>query len=153
MTEDHRRCDQIFTEVERVIAAEEWERTTANFNSFSESMDPHFAAEEGTLFPAFEAKSAMTMGPTQVMRDEHVQMREWMSAARSAGGKRRRRVLGKHGNPAHQACKHLRRRIGGNSERSPHGRGRYFQDTDRMRVRAMKAPNWYLATTNNIFEK
>lgn len=33
------------------------------------------------LFPAFEQKTGMTMGPTQVMRGEHVQMRELMDAA------------------------------------------------------------------------
>jgi DUF438 domain-containing protein len=84
MTDDHRRCDNFFTDVERAIAAQDWERATADFNSFFESVEQHFAAEEGTLFPAFETKSGMTMGPTQVMRDEHVQMRELMSAAREA---------------------------------------------------------------------
>lgn len=84
MTDDHRRCDDIFSDVEQAIAAQEWERATADFNSFFESVEQHFAAEEGLLFPAFEAKSGMTMGPTQVMRDEHVQMRELMSAAREA---------------------------------------------------------------------
>jgi DUF438 domain-containing protein len=37
--------------------------------------------EEQTLFPAFEARTGMTMGPTQVMRMEHGQMRELIDAA------------------------------------------------------------------------
>ncbi len=36
------------------------------------------------LFPAFEEKSGMRMGPTQVMRGEHVQMRQLMDAASAA---------------------------------------------------------------------
>jgi iron-sulfur cluster repair protein YtfE (RIC family) len=44
-------------------------------------MQNHFAAEEDVLFPAFEVKTGMTMGPTQVMRDEHAQMNDLMMAA------------------------------------------------------------------------
>lgn len=84
MTDDHRRCDHLFTDVERAVEAREWDHASANFSSFFESVEQHFAAEEAHLFPAFEAESGMTMGPTQVMRDEHVQMRELMSAARDA---------------------------------------------------------------------
>ena len=84
MTDDHRRCDDILATVEQAIAAQEWDRATADFKRFVESIEQHFSAEEGTLFPAFEAKSGTTMGPTQVMRDEHVQMRELLSAAREA---------------------------------------------------------------------
>jgi hemerythrin-like domain-containing protein len=38
-------------------------------------MAHHFAMEEAVLFPAFEARTGMSMGPTQVMRSEHEQMR------------------------------------------------------------------------------
>jgi hemerythrin-like domain-containing protein len=82
MTDDHRRCDDIFSDVEQAVAAQEWDRAIVAFASFFEAMTGHFTAEEDFLFPAFEAASGMTMGPTQVMRDEHVQMRELMSAAR-----------------------------------------------------------------------
>ena len=44
-------------------------------------MEQHFVAEEAILFPAFEAKTGMTRGPTEVMRVEHAQMRELLSAA------------------------------------------------------------------------
>ena len=54
MTDDHRRCDSIF------------------------------AVKEDLLFPAFESASGMTMGTTQVMRDEHIQMRVLICAARDA---------------------------------------------------------------------
>ena len=41
----------------------------------------HFDCEEKTLFPTFEAKSGMRMGPTQVMRMEHGQIRALLDDA------------------------------------------------------------------------
>ncbi len=84
MTDDHRHCDDLFAEVEQAVAAQAWERASAAFAGFAGAMQQHFAAEEELLFPAFEAQSGMTMGPTQVMRDEHIQMRELMAAAQEA---------------------------------------------------------------------
>jgi hemerythrin-like domain-containing protein len=40
--------------------------------------------EERVLFPGFEAKTGQTMGPTQVMRAEHVQMRDLMGQMQAA---------------------------------------------------------------------
>jgi hemerythrin-like domain-containing protein len=81
MTEDHRRCDDVFAEVEQAIASGDWDGATASFSRFHAGVLQHFATEESLLFPAFEEKTGMTMGPTQVMRSEHVQMRELMAAA------------------------------------------------------------------------
>ena len=38
----------------------------------------HFALEEDSLFPAFEAATGSQIGPTMVMRNEHSQMRALM---------------------------------------------------------------------------
>lgn len=84
MSGDHRRCDDIFAEVEAFAEAEDWTRAVAGFAAFQQAVLQHFATEESLLFPAFEQKTGMTMGPTQVMRGEHVQMRELMEAARGA---------------------------------------------------------------------
>lgn len=84
MTGDHRRCDDIFVAVEQAVSAGEWDRATATYAQFQNAILQHFAAEESLLFPAFEEKSGMYMGPTQVMRGEHVQMRELLDAARDA---------------------------------------------------------------------
>ncbi len=81
MIDDHRRCDAIFSVAERDVAAQAWDRANDAFVSFRHAMQNHFAAEEDVLFPAFELKTGMTMGPTQVMRDEHVQMNDLMTAA------------------------------------------------------------------------
>jgi hemerythrin-like domain-containing protein len=84
MAGDHRRCDDIFVDVEQAVAAGAWDRATTAYVQFHNAVLQHFAAEESLLFPAFEAKSGMTMGPTQVMRGEHEQMRALMDAARDA---------------------------------------------------------------------
>jgi len=84
MTDDHRRCDDEFAAAEQAAAAADWSAAVAAFASFRDDVEHHFAAEESLLFPAFEEKTGMYMGPTQVMRSEHVQMRELMQAAADA---------------------------------------------------------------------
>jgi len=84
MTDDHRRCDDVFAEVEQAVASGDWAAAASGFAHFRESVEKHFGAEESLLFPAFEQKTGMSMGPTQVMRSEHVQMRELMAAAADA---------------------------------------------------------------------
>lgn len=75
MSTDHRRCDEIFAHAEELIADGDWSKGAEQFKQFHEAMEHHFSIEEGVLFPAFEARTGMTMGPTEVMRGEHVQMR------------------------------------------------------------------------------
>jgi len=84
MTDDHRRCDDVFAEVEQAVADGDWTGAGERFASFRNDVLSHFATEESLLFPAFEEKTGMHMGPTQVMRSEHVQMRELMQAAADA---------------------------------------------------------------------
>lgn len=84
MTEDHRRCDDIFIEVERHLQAKPWGPARQAFAAFRRHVLQHFEAEETLLFPAFEAQTGMTQGPTQVMRDEHAEIRELLQAADDA---------------------------------------------------------------------
>jgi iron-sulfur cluster repair protein YtfE (RIC family) len=72
---DHRACDDLFAAAEENVAKKNWESASKLFSQFHQAMDRHFAMEEDVLFPAFEAKTGNTMGPTQVMRMEHEQMR------------------------------------------------------------------------------
>ena len=81
MTEDHRHCDDLFAEAEQAIGKNNFEAARAAFDQFHSAMLAHFDTEEKTLFPTFEAKTGMTMGPTQVMRMEHAQIRSLMVAA------------------------------------------------------------------------
>jgi DUF438 domain-containing protein len=84
MTDDHRRCDDLFAEAEQAIGKGNLEAAQAAFGHFRTAVLAHFASEEKTLFPSFEAKTGMSMGPTQVMRMEHEQMRALFNDAADA---------------------------------------------------------------------
>jgi len=84
MAEDHRHCDDLFAEAEQAVAKNDTAAALAAFDHFRDATLAHFETEEKTLFPTFEAKTGMTMGPTQVMRMEHVQMRGLLDEAAQA---------------------------------------------------------------------
>lgn len=75
---DHRACDDLFAASEEAVSKRNWEGARNLFGQFHQAMDRHFAMEEEVLFPGFETKTGNTMGPTQVMRAEHEQMRSLM---------------------------------------------------------------------------
>ncbi|MCB1667672.1 MAG: hemerythrin domain-containing protein [Porticoccaceae bacterium] len=76
MTDNHRHCDNMFAAAEQAANQEHWEEAKRATKEFLNEMELHFLMEENVLFPALEEKTGMTMGPTQVMRLEHGQMRE-----------------------------------------------------------------------------
>jgi DUF438 domain-containing protein len=84
MTADHRRCDDLFAEAEQAVSKKSFDLARAAFGDFHSAMLAHFDSEEKTLFPTFEAKTGMRMGPTQVMRLEHEQIRGLMDDAVAA---------------------------------------------------------------------
>ena len=84
MAGDHRRCDEILAIAEQAVLNQTWERALIAFTQFQQAVLQHFAAEETLLFTAFEEKTGLRGGPTEVMRGEHTQMRELMEAARQA---------------------------------------------------------------------
>lgn len=78
---DHRRLDAIIPGVERLAAAGAYGDAAARFAEFKAGLDRHIEVEEQILFPTFESATGMTAGPTQVMRAEHADIREWMRVA------------------------------------------------------------------------
>ncbi|MHB1353964.1 MAG: hemerythrin domain-containing protein [Thiobacillus sp.] len=76
---DHRACDDLFASAEAAAAQKNWDSARALFTRFHDAMEHHLTMEEEVLFPAFEARTGMAAGPTQVMRSEHVQMRGLMT--------------------------------------------------------------------------
>ena len=86
MANNHRHCDDCFAAVEQAVAKNDWKGASAAFSRFQEAMCKHLDAEEAILFPAFENQTGMRMGPTQVMRSEHAQMRELLVACETALG-------------------------------------------------------------------
>jgi hemerythrin-like domain-containing protein len=79
MTADHRRCDKIFAAAETSVAKSDWSSVEDQFQQLHQAMEHHFSMEEDVLFPAYEERTGQTMGPTQVMRMEHKQMRQLFS--------------------------------------------------------------------------
>jgi hemerythrin-like domain-containing protein len=75
MKEDHRECDNKFAQAEQAAADGNWEDTEAKFLIFANDTVTHFKKEEEELFPAFEAQTGSSQGPTQVMRYEHEQVK------------------------------------------------------------------------------
>ena len=72
---DHRACDDLFASAEVAVAQKNWDSARSLFERFQTAMAHHLAMEEEVLFPAFEARTGMRTGPTEVMRMEHEQMR------------------------------------------------------------------------------
>ncbi|MCW8945581.1 MAG: hemerythrin domain-containing protein [Sedimenticola sp.] len=84
MAHDHRHCDEFFAEAEELISQGDWEQGKEKFKAFQEATENHFSMEEGILFPGFEQRSGQTMGPTQMMRMEHTQMRQLLADMEAA---------------------------------------------------------------------
>lgn len=84
MTRHHRHCDGLFSDLEQRVAAKDWPGAENRFQVFAQALEQHFAGEETILFPAFEASTGMTSGPTAVMRMEHQQMRGLLEQGRCA---------------------------------------------------------------------
>jgi iron-sulfur cluster repair protein YtfE (RIC family) len=76
MQRHHKHCDDLFADTEAAVAAKDWAGASSLMTGFHGDLECHFRTEEEVLFPAFEAATGMTLGPTQMMRLEHAQMRE-----------------------------------------------------------------------------
>lgn len=84
LTNDHGRCDNLFAETENAVASGDWNRAKASFPDFKSATLRHFAIEEDILFPIFEERTGMRAGPTSVMRDEHLQMKDVLQSMTNA---------------------------------------------------------------------
>ncbi len=75
---DHVRCDELFFRSEEHVQRHEWWQAKETLTKFIEEMNGHFLKEENILFPALEKRTPNALGPTQVMRLEHEDMRQLM---------------------------------------------------------------------------
>ena len=80
----HKHCDEIFADAEEACGKDDWTAGATAFELLGGQLETHFASEEELLFPAFEAATGMTSGPTEVMRGEHRQMRELLAQMQGA---------------------------------------------------------------------
>ena len=79
MTQDHRRCDDLFIGMEQALMKSDWDKAKRLAGEFTAGMRQHFSVEEERLFPALEQASGQTDGPIRVMTMEHDQMRHLMN--------------------------------------------------------------------------
>jgi len=79
MTQDHRHCDDSYAAAEEKVAAGRWDEAGQSWTRFRDALETHLKREEDFLFPAFEAQTGNSQGPTAVMRIEHEQMRSLVS--------------------------------------------------------------------------
>lgn len=84
MSSEHKRCDALYLEAEKAATDGDWTTTRQAYEDFCLSMEQHFKMEEKVLFPEFEQAQGSEMGPTQVMRHEHEQMRSLMGTTQQA---------------------------------------------------------------------
>lgn len=75
MSIDHALCDHLYADGEAAILDGRIDEGKEMLSTFGLAMERHFVMEEDLFFPAFEQRTGMTGGPTQVMRMEHLQMR------------------------------------------------------------------------------
>ncbi len=72
----HRACDRTFEAMEEAISRNDWPQAESLYKELSKDTLQHFLNEEEGLFLLFEEKTGMRAGPTQVMRSEHIELRE-----------------------------------------------------------------------------
>ena len=84
MKPEHRACDSLFAEAEGAVINGNFDAAATFFKEFSDNTLRHFHKEESVLFPTFEEVTGMRQGPTQMMRQEHEQMRELISRLEKA---------------------------------------------------------------------
>ena len=89
---DHDRLDTQLEQVDRDVQAGRLDQACTGHRLFQTGLERHMRIEEDLLFPLFEARSGIGGGPTNVMRDEHRQIRRavvTMAEGLEAGDSRR----------------------------------------------------------------
>ncbi|MBE9610500.1 hemerythrin domain-containing protein [Chitinilyticum piscinae] len=79
LQQQHRDCDSLLASAEAAARRRDWAACASVTQSFISDTEAHFRLEEESLFPAFEAATGMSGGPTQVMRMEHAEARSLMA--------------------------------------------------------------------------
>jgi iron-sulfur cluster repair protein YtfE (RIC family) len=72
---EHGRLDEALRSVSSAVERGRFADAAAVYEELELGLLRHMRIEEELLFPVFEARSGMVYGPTEVMRDEHRQVR------------------------------------------------------------------------------
>lgn len=84
LTADHRRCDRLLSAVDVSGRTADWAQVARETAAFCDAMEHHFRFEEEVLFPPLEEVSPMACGPTEMMRQQHDQIRHLLADLRAA---------------------------------------------------------------------
>lgn len=76
---EHDRLDQLFKQF-RELKQTDFQKAKEHFEEFKIGLQRHKRLEEEILFPLFDQKTGMTMGPTRLMRREHKLIRYHLEA-------------------------------------------------------------------------
>ncbi|HZM48847.1 MAG TPA: hemerythrin domain-containing protein [Vicinamibacteria bacterium] len=79
---DHDRLDEGLRSVSSAVGKGRFAEAAAGYEEFEHGLLRHLRIEEELIFPVFEARSGMTSGPTDVMRDEHRHVRQALQVMR-----------------------------------------------------------------------
>lgn len=85
MSKDHDRLDGLFAEFKRLGQGDS-SQAKELFQGFRNGLLRHIAWEEELLFPLFESRMHLSGGPTEVMRMEHAQIKEYLDRIVSGQG-------------------------------------------------------------------
>ncbi|OFZ93838.1 MAG: hypothetical protein A2Z64_10890 [Betaproteobacteria bacterium RIFCSPLOWO2_02_67_12] len=83
LTEHHRRCRELFVQVEEVVRSGDWRAFNARLVILREEILGHFRFEEERLFPVYEEATGLRDG-TQELRAQHDDIRAILWALSSA---------------------------------------------------------------------
>lgn len=76
-TEDHDRLDELFHQFQ-ALKLSDLPKATHYFQEFKSGLERHIVWEEEIVFPAFEKRFGEYGGPTEVMRWEHREIRNFL---------------------------------------------------------------------------
>lgn len=83
LTEHHRRCWELFGEVEEIVRASDWHAFNRKLVALREEILGHFRFEEERLFPVYEEATGLRDG-TRELRTQHDDIRAILWALSSA---------------------------------------------------------------------
>lgn len=84
LVRQHQECDDQLNRIEAALQKADTAAALRNYRLFNEFLEAHFVLEEKKLFPALEKITGMVSGPTEVMRQEHQQIRSLRDELKSA---------------------------------------------------------------------
>ena len=71
---EHLLYENLLSRCQYAVEIEDWEDASLAFRELVRQLNQHMTLEEEVLYPAYESTSHAPQGPTQALRQEHVQI-------------------------------------------------------------------------------